>query len=186
MGACCNAPPQVVPDPPSLEEVLTDVTRAEGKLWKIAFSTLDTDKLGRVPTNNELLRVYLMEASDIGNAEAVDRELLRLSADGFLTFESFSSLLTQNVLDETVSLLVFQQTAQNDEKMPSMDARTALRGLGESKLGAVDWDELLWDRVLDVVMHDAAAEVDMEWWLSCCQMFARYVRAVRQQKNPII
>uniref|UniRef100_A0A7S2N1T8 EF-hand domain-containing protein n=1 Tax=Alexandrium andersonii TaxID=327968 RepID=A0A7S2N1T8_9DINO len=188
MGSVCGCGPSVVPDPPTEQEILDDLERSEGKIWRIAFMKIDCDSTGTVATHAELLRPYIMEASAL-HEDTVEAVLQRTGKDGKLPFDSFANLLRDHASDETESLATFQQLAGGEDLIESIDARNALRLYGERKCGARGahaLDEDIWEKVLNEVMKDVEVTVDMELWVRQCSLLARYIRVFRQQRAPIL
>mmetsp|Transcript_78201 Transcript_78201/g.211550 ORF Transcript_78201/g.211550 Transcript_78201/m.211550 type:complete len:188 (+) Transcript_78201:97-660(+) len=186
MGMCCSGEADVLPDLPTQKDVLENLPVAERKLWRLAFASLDSTRAGKLQTDHALLRVFLSEGTALRSESEVESALARWAPDGNLDLEAFNQLMQASVQDDTTALMLFQQMCGDMDTVNCADARTQLRVLGQSRLNiGGDWDEVLWDKVLDVALNDVEFELDMESWVARCGMFTRYMLALNQQKNPI-
>mmetsp|Transcript_76249 Transcript_76249/g.176953 ORF Transcript_76249/g.176953 Transcript_76249/m.176953 type:complete len:188 (+) Transcript_76249:74-637(+) len=187
MGCCTS----VVPDPPSEQEILDNLEASEVRLWRIAFAKIDCDGRGKVDLTAELLRPYIIEASALEEGD-IDQVLQRQAKDGKLLFDGFVELLRKNASDDTQALAVFQSlptAVGGEDRVESPDARNALRLYGERRCGARGsqaLEEDVWEKVLNLVMKDVELMVDMEAWVAQCSILARYIRALKQQRIPIL
>eukprot|EP00930_Biecheleria_cincta_P066195 TRINITY_DN52244_c0_g1_i1.p1 TRINITY_DN52244_c0_g1~~TRINITY_DN52244_c0_g1_i1.p1 ORF type:complete len:205 (-),score=33.18 TRINITY_DN52244_c0_g1_i1:55-618(-) len=185
MGSSCSSGDSVVPDPPSEQEVFDNLDVAEGKIWRIAFAAFDDDKTGRIDAGHELLKMYIAEASAV-QSDQVETTIAKYATDGFLTLEAFKKLLAENAVNETFVLSTFQSLAQTEDTVESFAMRMTLERLGSSLVPQdCDLPEPVWEKVLDKVMTGADVTVSMEFFIERCGLFHRYVRTLRQQKNPI-
>merc|ERR1719512_316066 len=130
-----------------------------------------TPRSGRSSRNNSTLR-----------GDDIDGAIARFSENGSLNYEAFEKLMQGSCQDDTIALTLFQRA--EGETMECSEARTQLLLLGQSMLsGSADWNEQLWDKVLDAALRDVELELDMEAWVGRCAMFTRYVLAVNQEKK---
>mmetsp|Transcript_474 Transcript_474/g.1280 ORF Transcript_474/g.1280 Transcript_474/m.1280 type:complete len:194 (+) Transcript_474:79-660(+) len=192
MGLCCSSGATAVPDPPAISEILQDLPTAERKLWRIAFASLDSTSTGKLASDHELLKIYLLGgASTLSSEDDVATAIAQYgSQDGTLDLEAFCKFMENYSKDDTMALLAFQQMTMGadagQETMDTAEARTQLLLLAQGRLNTGrDWDEPLWEQVLDAALADSDYMLDMESWVSRCGLFTRYVLAINQQKNPL-
>lgn len=170
-----------MPEPPTQIEIFESLPVGERKLWKVGFSNLDTAKTGKIPSDDPALREFLSKSSTL-RGDDIDGALARFSEDGSLNYEAFEKLMQGSCQDDTVALTLFQRA--EGETMDCSEARTQLLLLGQSMLnGGTDWNEQLWDKVLDAALRDVELELDMEAWVGRCAMFTRYVLALTQAEK---
>merc|ERR1719512_628526 len=99
-----------------------------------------------------------------------------------MSYEALEKLMQGSCQDDTNALRVFENAG--GETMDCSEARTQLLLLGQTLLGVdAEWNEQLWDKVLDAALRDAELEMDMEAWVGRCAMFTRYVLAVNQAEK---
>eukprot|EP00450_Noctiluca_scintillans_P014066 CAMPEP_0194510226 /NCGR_PEP_ID=MMETSP0253-20130528/41469_1 /TAXON_ID=2966 /ORGANISM="Noctiluca scintillans" /LENGTH=161 /DNA_ID=CAMNT_0039353447 /DNA_START=114 /DNA_END=599 /DNA_ORIENTATION=- len=160
---------------------------AEERLWKMAFLRLDPENTGMIATGYSLLRSYLSDATTLGSdLDVLERVLVVRSRNGFLDYGTFVHILKEFTFDDTDAIMLFQSLASGEEQIESTHVRSGLLGIGQTRLGATGFSADLWDSVLNVVMQDADFMVDMENWVGLCKTFARYVRALKQQRQPVL
>lgn len=182
-NSCCCGKGQVVPDPPSEQDIFDNLAGSERKLWHIAFSNMDSTKAGKLASDNIVLLAWLEENTPVRGEEEVKGAISRHGGDGDLDLQAFEKLMLNSCTDDAIALAVWQtMNLDCTDKMESADARTQLRVLGQSRLNlGGNWSEQMWDKVLDTALHNVDLQLDMETWVGRCAMFTRYVLALHQQ-----
>merc|ERR1712060_802029 len=133
---------------------------AEKKLWTVGFFTLDTAKTSKIPSDDSKLRIFLSENSAL-RGDDIDGALARFSVDGSLDRDAFEKLMQGSCQDDTIALSLFQ--CVEGETMECSEARTQLRMMGQSQFNiGSEWNEQLWDKLLDSVLQDVEFELSME------------------------
>mmetsp|Transcript_29593 Transcript_29593/g.78351 ORF Transcript_29593/g.78351 Transcript_29593/m.78351 type:complete len:222 (+) Transcript_29593:63-728(+) len=165
----------------TFDSLLEDLSGTEEMVFASAFTGFGGGGDG-VALDSQPMREFLMTNSSLG-PDDVDFELLKAGGDAMvLTSATFLGLLRDNAASEQAMLEHFL-TLGDGEAVSSQECRSGLMLFKEANLGDMGkLDGSRTDKLLDAVMSDAGAQVNMEAFVEYCRKVARVARVAQLTK----
>jgi len=157
------------------DDVLSDLDSAERMVYSKVYDTFPCDQGRHVGLDCSPMRNFICMKTAIGSDD-IDMELLKVaSPDEGISYDAFAYLLQQHAISEAESISSFLEMSMNGDRIAAEECRSCLLIFAQRQDSSNSCEEH-WERILNTVMWDAGASVDMEQWLLYCKMVGRVMR----------